>query len=144
MSRTRPALSPHVRPASRLLAAAGLALAALAGGAAAAPWTTPGPDGVVVDWSAGVVRAPGRGRPPIATRRRQRVAEVAAISERRSIQAPRRARGDAAVRAPPLAARGTVGAALEASPEAAARFAAELGAPRWCRRAPRRLPARPR
>ena len=122
MSRTRPALSPHVRPASRLLAAAGLALAALAGGAAAAPWTTPGPDGVVVDWSAGVVRAPGLG----PADRHAPSPAVARVAARRAAIAQARARLDAAVRALPLAAGGTVGAALEASPEAAARFAAEL------------------
>lgn len=98
------------------------AIAASAGGAAAAPWTAAGEGGVVIDWSAGAVR--GKGIGPAA--RHAPSPTVARVGARRAAEQQARARIGAAVRALKLAAGGTVGEAADKDQEVAARLAREL------------------
>ncbi len=93
-----------------------------AGAAGAAPWTVAAKGGVVIDWSAGALRASGVG----PADRHAPSPAVARVAARRAAVAQARARLAAAARALPVAAGGTVGDGVDAAPAAAARFAAEL------------------
>jgi hypothetical protein len=99
-----------------------LALLVLGGTAHAAPWTAAGEGGVVIDWSAGALRAKGVG----PADRHAPSPTVARVGARRAAEQQARAKLLAAARALPFAAGGTIGDAIDRDEAAAARLAREV------------------